>query len=337
MLFLFSNITKIMKNRTLFPHYYWKLGDRSDGYRVTKIDTMFRMVPYFLRTRMDSQIFFEERVPIDEIESFIKKEKEAIPGLSIMHVVIASFLRVISQRPYLNRFVIWNKIFSRNEICFSIVIKRNLSDEGEETLIKPYFSPSDTLADVVNRIACEVEENKPVGKSNSVDVISKLLGYLPDFLMRIAVFALSWADKVGILPKSLVRVSPWHASVFLTNIGSIGIESVYHHLYEFGTCSLFLAMGKKSKDVCMTRDNELKSVRSIGLRFVVDERICDGFYYASSMRLFSKILASPEQLLLPPDKIILDEGVGKRRWKRKKKSPEQPKIEIGNSKNEMEL
>ncbi len=325
-----------MKKRALFPHYYWKWGDRSDGYRVTKIDTMFRMVPYFLRTRMDSQIFFEERIPIDEIELFIKKHKEDIPGISIMHVIIAAFLRVISQRPYLNRFVIWNKIFSRNELCFSIVIKRNLSDDGEETLIKPYFSPSDTLADVVNRIAREVEENKPVGKANSVDVISKLLGYLPDFLMRIAVFSLSWADKVGILPKSLIRVSPWHSSVFLTNIGSIGIESIYHHLYEFGTCSLFLAMGKKSKDVFMNRDNELKAVKSIGLRFVVDERICDGFYYASSMRLFSKILAAPEQLLLPPDKIVLDEGVGKRRWKMKKQSPEEPKIEIGNSEKEME-
>lgn len=311
-----------MKNKNKFPNYRWRLGDRPDGYRVRKVDAMFRVIPYFLRTRMDSQIFFEERLPIEKLEAFIKKEKENLPNLSLMHLVIAAFVRLISQRPCLNRFVIWNKIFARNEISFSIAIKRSLSDDGEETMIKPVFSHYNSLTDVVNKISYELEISKPIGEDNSVDVISKLFGFLPDCLMRVVVFCFSWADKVGVLPSKLLKISPWHATAFFTNMGSIGVESVYHHLYEFGTCSLFLAMGKKNKDISLNRENEVQSVKSIGLRFVVDERICDGFYYASSIRLFYKILNNPEQLLLPPESIVFDQGVGKRKWKKEIKRKE---------------
>ncbi len=302
-----------MDKKDKFNYYKWSLGDRYDGWRVRKVDAVFSVIPYFLRTRMDAQNYFEERVPIDHIEEFIKKHKEDIPDLSIMHVVMASIVRLYSQRPHLNRFVMWNKIFSRNHLNFSIAVKRSLSDEGEETLIKPYFQPTDTIQDIVRRTREEQDANQQVGQQNSSDLISKILGLLPDFLMRIVVFILLWLDKVGMMPKFIEKASPWHCSVFLTNIGSIGVESIYHHLYEFGTCSMFVAMGKKSRQHSFNKSGELVPHKSILLKFVMDERICDGFYYASSMRLLNKILTNPEMLLTPPEKVVVDEGVGKKR------------------------
>jgi len=302
-----------MDKKDKFNYYKWSLGDRYDGWRVRKVDAVFSVIPYFLRTRMDAQNYFEERVPIDHIEEFIKKHKEDIPDLSIMHVVMASIVRLYSQRPHLNRFVMWNKIFSRNHLNFSIAVKRSLSDDGEETLIKPFFQPTDTLQDIVRRTREEQDANQQVGQQNSSDLISKILGLLPDFLMRIVVFILLWLDKVGMMPKFIEKASPWHCSVFLTNIGSIGVESIYHHLYEFGTCSMFVAMGKKSRQHSFNKHGELAAHESILLKFVMDERICDGFYYASSMRLLNKILTNPEMLLTPPEKVVVDEGVGKKR------------------------
>ena len=294
---------------------YWRKGinDRYDGWRVKKVDPVFAVIPYFLRTRMDSQNFFEECLPIDHIEEFIKEHKEDIPDLSIMHIVMAALVRLISQRPHLNRFVMWNKIFARNHVTFSIAVKRSLSDNGEETLIKPQFLPSDTLQDIVRKTREEQENNQQPGQQNSSDLISKILGMLPDLAMRIVVFLLLWLDKVGLMPKFIEKASPWHCSVFLTNIGSIGVESIYHHLYEFGTCSMFVAMGKKSRRHSFNKHGELAASKSILLKFVLDERICDGFYYASSMRMLSKIMNNPASLLTPPEKIIVDEGVGKKR------------------------
>ena len=294
-------------------YFRWSLGDRYDGWRVKKVDAVFSVIPYFLRTRMDAQNFFEEKVDIDHIEAFIKEHKEDIPDLSLMHVIMASLVRLISQRPHLNRYVIWNKIFARNHVNFSIAVKRSLSDEGEETLIKPYFLPTDTIQDIVRKTKQEQENNQQVGQQNSSDMISKILGFLPEFLLRFVVFMLLHLDKVGMMPKFINKASPWHSSIFLTNIGSIGVESIYHHLYEFGTCSMFCAMGKKSRRHSLDKNGDLKSHKSIQLKFVLDERICDGFYYASSMRILNRILLDPSVLLLPPEKVNIDEGVGKKR------------------------
>ena len=302
-----------MEKKDKLNYYKWRLGDRYDGWRVRKVDAVFSVIPYFLRTRMDAQNYFEERVHIDHIEKFIKDHKEDIPDLSIMHVVMAALVRLISQRPHLNRFVMWNKIFARNHVNFSIAVKRSLSDNGEETLIKPYFQPTDTLFDVVNRTRLEQENNQQVGQQNSSDTISKILGLLPDLAMRIVVWLLLWLDKVGLMPKFIEKASPWHSSIFLTNIGSIGVESIYHHLYEFGTCSMFVAMGKKSRKHSFNKHGELVPYKSILLKFVMDERICDGFYYASSMRMLNKILSDPACLLSPPENVIIDEGVGRKR------------------------
>jgi hypothetical protein len=301
-----------MKNEDKFPYFAWKWGDRYDGWRVRKVDAVFRVIPYILRTRMDAQNFFEEKIPIDHIEAFIKKHKENIPDLSLMHVVMAALVRVISQRPHLNRFVVWNKIFARNHLNFSIAIKRSLTDAGEETLIKPCFMPGDTLIDVVRKTKEIQLANQQQGTQNASDLISKILGMLPDGLMRVVVWLMLWSDKVGMLPKFINEASPWHCSIFLTNIGSIGVESIYHHLYEFGTCSNFVAMGKKSRYHSYHRDNGMNSHKQIRLKFVLDERICDGYYYASSMRLLNKLLTNPETLLSPPEKIVLDEGVGRK-------------------------
>ena len=262
---------------------------------------------------MDAQNFFEEKVDIDHIEAFIKDHKEDIPELSVMHVVMAALVRLISQRPHLNRFVIWNKIFARNHVNFSIAVKRTLSDEGEETLIKPYFLPTDTLQDIVRKTKVEQESNQKVGQQNSSDTISKILGLLPEFLLRFVVFMLLHLGKVGLMPKFIKKASPWHSSIFLTNIGSIGVESIYHHLYEFGTCSMFCAMGKKSRRYTIDKNGDMILHKSIQLKFVLDERICDGFYYASSMRMLNKILSNPAVLLLPPEIVNIDEGVGKKR------------------------
>lgn len=232
-----------------------------------------------------------------------------MPDLSIMHVIMAATVRLLSQRPHLNRFVVWNKIFARNHINFSIAIKRSMTDAGEETLIKPYFQAEDTLQEVVRKTREVQLANQQEGAQNASDTISKVLGTLPDWLMRVVAWLLLWTDKVGILPRFINEASPWHCSVFLTNIGSIGVESIYHHLYEFGTCSNFVAMGKKSRYHTYNKEGALVAHKQIRLKFVLDERICDGYYYASSLRLMTRYLLNPEILLSPPEKVVKDEGV----------------------------
>ncbi len=302
-----------MDKEDKLKYFGWSLGDRYDGWRVRKVDALFSVAPFILTKRVDSEVLYDVKIPIDKVEEFIRSQKANIPDLSVMHVIMASLVRIIALRPYLNRFIVWNKIFARNHVSLSLVIKRSMSDIGEETIIKPYFLPTDTLEDVVRKIRIELENSQPVGTENSSDAISKMMGFLPDFLLRAVVFLIKQMDHVGIMPKVLFRASPFHTSMFLTNLGSIGIESIYHHLYEFGTCSIFAAMGKKTRINVVNNDGTHQSQKTMKLKFVLDERICDGFYYASSIRMLEKILTNPATLLLPPEHVIVDDGVGKKR------------------------
>ena len=289
------------------------LFDRYDGWRVRNVDAVFSVVPFILRTRIDSQVFFEENIPIENLEAFVRKQRETMPELSFMHVIIAAMVRMYSQRPYLNRFIVWNKIYARNHLNLSLIIKRSLDDHGEETLVKPEFELTDTLADVVRRLSEVIADNKLEGAANSSDKLAKFMGYLPAFVMRFVVGLLRALDNIGKLPRAIHSASPWHCSMFLTNLGSLGIGPIYHHLYEFGTCSVFAAMGNKTRVHTVSDTGERQIRRFIGLKFVSDERICDGYYYAASMKLLRKYLLNPELLLTPPETVAVDDGVGKPR------------------------
>ena len=283
--------------------------DRNDGWRVKKVDPMVIVAPFFMRTRLDSQNLFEEVIPIDEMEEFVRQHKDDIPGLSLMHIFIAACVRMLAQYPHANRFVVFNKIFARKTISCSIAIKRSLTIDGEETLIKPEFSPFDTLQDVVRRVNEEYEKKGNVGDNSGFDKTAKIISIVPSCVIRFVVWLLRTMDNLFCIPMFLNKVSPWHSSMFITNVGSLGISSIYHHLYEFGTTTIFLGMGKKIRTKFYDADGNEKSAKSISLKFTLDERVCDGFYYARAMRSFSKLMANPELLLTPPDKIAMDAGV----------------------------
>ncbi|OQB23291.1 MAG: branched-chain alpha-keto acid dehydrogenase subunit E2 [Firmicutes bacterium ADurb.Bin182] len=280
--------------------------DRYDGWRVRDVDAVFAVVPFVLRTRIDSQCMFEENIPIEKIESFIREHKEDMPDLTFMHVIMAALVRLVSQKPYLNRFVIWNKLYAHNNFVISLAIKRQ---NGVESIVKPEFELDDTIYDVTSKLAKLLNENLDVETTNEVDSTADILGKLPSFVLRPLVWLLFQMDKVGLLPKFLNAISPWHCSMFLTNVGSLGIGPIYHHLYEFGTCSCFIAMGNKMRVQTLNQDGTSSVRRYLGLKFVADERICDGMYFASAMKVFKRILTNPECLLQKPEEVIMDDGV----------------------------
>jgi len=299
---------------------YFKKGlfDRSDGWKITKIDPMMKLTPYFMRTRLDSQNLYEQTVNIDKMQEFIKSHKETLPNLSILHIVTATMVRVISQRPMLNRFVVWNKLFARNSIKIALVFKQSLTDEGKEGVLIAEFDPEDTIFDVSKKMDQLIQENKVDNEKNETDKIMNVINYLPDTLIRILIWIFYQMDKVGLLPASLLKASPFHCSAFITHVGTIGIPPVYHHLYEFGTTTIFLAIGKKEFEFSMDENEKIQKDKIIGLKFTLDERVCDGYYYAKSMREFSRLLHNPELLLAPPDEVVLDPGVSRKKLKNQK-------------------
>ena len=270
-------------------------GNRKDGKKLKNLPPEFRLIPILMKERDDSQVFFKTDISITAIEEYIDKKKEEGITLGIMDVIFATVIRMISERPLLNRFCINGMTYARNEITTSLSIKKSKTDDGEETTIKIHWNGDENIFDVAKKLQKYVAYNKESKNENKTDKTADFLNKLPTWLYKLAVGMLIHLDKKGRLPKSIIEASPFHTSAFITNVGSIGIDSIYHHIYNFGTTSLFFAMGKKKKDY-IYEDEELKQEKVISVAFVGDERICDGYYFANTFRQMERFWRKPELL-----------------------------------------
>ena len=222
-------------------------GYRSDGRKLRDISPFFKIIPQVMRTRSDSQVYYTYDMPIKEIDNYIDKKAEENIKISYMDIVYSALVRLMAQRPRLNRFVMNGRTFARNEILISLAIKKNLTDDGIETTIKLPFTGKENIFEIKEKLGNVISENKNVEKDNETDILATTLSIIPNFLLKFAISTIMLLDKHGMLPKAVIKASPFHTSAFLTNVASLGIDAIYHHLYDFGTTGIFLAMGKKKK------------------------------------------------------------------------------------------
>ena len=223
-----------------------------------------------------------------------------------MHIFIAAYARTISQYPGINRFIRGQRLYARNGIQICLTIKKQMKLNAPESVVKFHISPTDTLEDVYANINKELEENKKEGDQNNMDTAARLLVMLPSIALRSTVSFMKFLDYFGLLPNSLIKLSPFHGSMFISNLGSLGMPPIYHHLYNFGNLPMFITMGAKRTEYKVNRDGKTEKNRLIDFTLVCDDRICDGHYYSKAFKLLKKLIENPEQLFLPPEQVIED-------------------------------
>lgn len=265
---------------------------RYDGRLLKTIGPFMKILPHIASKRSDAQIFSKQLIETMSIDNYIKEKNEQGLDISYLHVMIAVFVRVIAQRPQLNRFIINSRIYARNQICISLVIKKALRDDGEETSLKFIFTGRESIFEIAKIIDRDIQSSAPVGASNAADKIAATIMSLPGFVVSALVGILKFMDRHNMLPRAIIQASPFHTSLFFTYLKSINLDYVYHHLYDFGSTGIFSALGKSKRVVVAERDIPVvKKCCEIG--YVVDERICDGIYFSNSFKLVKKYLANP--------------------------------------------
>ena len=270
-------------------------GHRPDGKKVKGLDPIFRVIPNVMLDRDDSQVYFKQDIPLKNLDEYIDRKLAEGIRFSYMDIIYSAIVRIIKDRPQLNRFAMHGTLYERDGIYVTLTIKKGLEDNTPETTVKIRFTGDENIFEVADILQKTIEKNKSVSEENSTDKLAGALSLIPDFLLRWAVKFLWFLDKHGLMPKAIIDASPFHTSAFLTNVGSLGIDSIYHHLYNFGTTSMFFSMGKKKKSY-IYEDDEIQQEKCITIAFVGDERICDGYYYASSFKQLSRYLKKPELL-----------------------------------------
>ncbi|HCW03297.1 MAG TPA: hypothetical protein DGK91_01410 [Clostridium sp.] len=283
---------------------------RKDGKLLRNIDPMRKLLPYLFTTRNGSIVHAPETVEFDSAREFIRKIARENPSLSIgtFEIIIAALVRTLSQYPYLNRFVAGKKLFARNDVSVSFIVLKLENGEYKETNAKVYFNKEDTLFDVAKK----VNENIKLCQSSSDktdDTLMNIVTKLPSPIINFAVILVKKFSDWGLLPLSFIKAVPLYSTAYVSNLGSIGHSALNHHLYEWGTTSLFLTMGKLKRTNEINKYGQVDTKTSLDIVVTLDERIADGIYLVKALRYFKSLLKHPERLLEPPKVIVEDDGI----------------------------
>ncbi len=285
-------------------------GRRPDGRAVKNgIDNITRIVPHIMTARNDAQNSCTQYFDYDIISSYVRKKRAEGYKISQMSLILAAYVRAISQMPELNRFVVGRTIYARNELCVSFaIVKSKSKNDFLETTVKVYFDPADTVYEVARKVEETISQNKEIENNNLTDKVAKVLLSIPG-LVRVAAGVLKSLDKIGLMPRVIVDASPFHTSMFITNLASINLNSLYHHLYNFGTTTVFFGLGRKEARLKIEKDGKLSAKYVYPVGIVTDERICAGAIYGMAFQLLQKYLTNPELLETPPEEVLYDDGL----------------------------
>lgn len=286
-------------------------GDRYDGMRITKGDPINTIIPFIMKTRNDAQVLFDTEIDVSKVDELIRQKRKDGENCTFFDYILTALVRTISQYPRINRFIAGRRLYARNSIDISMAVKKELTKEAEETTIKFHFKPDITVDELAKQIREPILSNKGNDKEakNSTDKLVRVSNKLPRFFYRFFIWIIETMDYYGVLPKTIHEISPFHTSIFVTNMGSIGAEPIYHHIYNFGTTSVFIAMGNRRKQRVIGKDGKIIERKIMKLRLVADERITDGYYLSIALKYFTTLLNKPEILELPPETIVEDDQV----------------------------
>ena len=287
--------------------YKRRFGDRKEGRLLRSLPAFAKFVPFIMPTRNDACNQYEESFEVSDVDRRLRKLKvDGNKGIGILHFIIAAYIRGVSMLPGMNRFVVGRRIYARDNIEVVMTVKRSLAIDATETTIKVVFEPTDTIFDVYRKMSEKIDEIKTVEGNNNTEDVAEAMCKAPRFLLRFALTILRIMDYFGWLPQSLLDASPFHGSMIITDLGSLRIGPIYHHIYNFGTLPVFISFGAKRHAYELDRHGNMVDRKYVDCKFVMDERTVDGHYYAQFLQAFRYICQHPEIVETPPSKVVED-------------------------------
>ena len=284
-----------------------RFGDRKEGRLLRTLPAFNKFIPFIMPERNDRLIHYEESFEVTELDRRLRKLRvNGYKGIGILHFLIACYIRAVSMLPGVNRFVVGRRVYAHDDIEVIMTVKREISLNAEETTIKVKFEPTDTIFDVYRKMNEKIDEIKTSDEQNNTEEIAGAFARLPRFLIRFIIWILRVMDYFGWLPQSIMDASPFHGSMIITDLGSLRIGPVYHHIYNFGTLPVFIAFGAKYHKYEINRHGQVQDNKYIDTKLVLDEGIVDGHYYAQLLQAFRYMFQHPEIVENPPTRVVED-------------------------------
>ena len=283
-------------------------GFRADGRRLKDVDPLVQITPYLMPMRCDAQVFLEYKADYEKMARYIAEKNRQGEKITFMQIIAAAYVRSVSQLPELNRFIFNKQYYARNNCSVSyVVLKDPQNNESNEVTARIEFDLTDTIFDVRDRMVAAQEEIRQAEDDAFVTKLAGTLLKIPG-LATFAVNAYRLIDRYGLAPKFLIRALPFYSGLFITNNASIGLNHVWHHIYNFGNVGMFIGMGNVLKEAVTDSEGKARMKRMLPLGMTADERMCSGAHYAAFFASMVKHLCNPELLETPPESVRFDLG-----------------------------
>lgn len=267
---------------------------RADGKLAKDVPPFRRIMPFLMPSRNESVVYFEQEIDLTKTMPFIEAFNAAHPDtkISVFHVFLWAAVKGLHARPRLNRFVMGSRVYVRDGIWISYSAKKSLSDDAPIVVLKRKFEPEQSFEELVDFVYRDLKVGRSDEKSH-VDKELALFLKLPSPLLRLGVRFIKWLDSWNLLPYSFIKPDPMYCSMFIANLGSVRLESAYHHLYEYGNCPFFAAIGRRKQIPYVDENGQLKSRTVCSIKYSFDERVEDGLYCATGLELAKKMIEDP--------------------------------------------
>ncbi|MDD6678273.1 MAG: 2-oxo acid dehydrogenase subunit E2 [Firmicutes bacterium] len=278
-----------------------KWGDRKDAKLLRDLPALNLIMPGIMPNRADNEAFISFDLDLRPLDAYLaeKNKGKAEDKLTYFQLIAAAVGKCFILRPKMNRFICNNRVYEKNDVTVAFVVKKKFEDKAEEGLAYLVYDPDETIDSFHEKITRVIHTTRREKNSDTSTDAMEVLKKMPHFMRMAIVKGTLWLDKHGWAPEMLIGSDPNHASIFLSNLGSIGLECGYHHLVNWGTNSCFIVIGKKymKKEYDSEGREDIHPVVPVGI--TLDERIADGYYYSGSVALVKELLAHPELLEKP--------------------------------------
>jgi hypothetical protein len=269
--------------------------DRHDATRVDLGRGFKAVFPYIMKGRNESIAYYPVQVDAENLLAYVEQHKGTPEEITIFEAVLLALIRILRERPTLNRYIIGRRLYQRRNVDLSFVARKRYTLDSDESNVFVKIRPEDDAATALSRIRGEIRTVK-TGDQTADEGLIDLFMRLPRGLLQVAVKLLAAWDFYVDTPKFLRGVDPLRCSAYIANLGSVGMGAAYHHLFEWGTCSLFVTIGQIKPTVVVGEDGNPTVRRTLELKIALDERIADGYYDARALELFDAYLNDPARL-----------------------------------------
>jgi hypothetical protein len=274
----------------------WLLSRRPDGRLARDVPAYRRMMPFVMTSKATAMAASRITVDMEAALDMVARPPAGLEGvLTLTHLFLRAIALTLHEHPELNRFVASGRIYQRDGIWLSFSAKKAFDVHAPIVTIKERFDPAESLPEMARRLRDRLAEGRSEKKS-FVDKETAFLLRLPPAAIRAVVRLQAALDHLGLLPAEMIERDIFYASAFVANLGSIGLDAVYHHLYEYGNIPLFMCIGRVAPTPTWHEDGTCTVRRAAEIKVTMDERITDGFYAARALKRFKHLLEHPADL-----------------------------------------